>query len=492
MILNSIEFLFFFCLFFVFYWFFAGKNQRIQNLFLLIGSYVFYAWWDWRFLFLLILSSFANYILGIQINKTENTQKQKPFLYIGLLYNLLILVYFKYMNFFITSFVDLFSFLNIDWNFHTLHIILPLGISFYTFKNLSYLIDIYNGKLKATTDCLNFFSYVSFFPTLMAGPIDRARDFLPQLEKYRQFDFDKATSGLKQILWGLFKKMVIADNCAVITNQIFDNYTTLPFWTLLFGAFYYTIQIYADFSGYSDMAIGVGRLLGFNVTRNFNYPYFSQNIAHYWRNWHISLTSWLTEYVFTPLSIRFRDHGKWGIILAIVVNFTLVGIWHGANWTFVLFGLIHAFCFIPLIINNKMNKRIKPLKGTALPPLKVGINILLTFILVMFINIVFRADSVSHAFAYLEQIFTFSRPELSGSTDFYFVTDLIGNPREILVILMIGVCFIVEWIGKETDIPLNVLTRSWNLPMRWLLYYGLLFILFFLTGDRQEFIYFRF
>ncbi len=436
MIFNSLEFLLFFLAFFFVYWFAGKKKLSAQNLILLVGSYVFYALWDWRFLFLLILTSLVNYGIGTAIHGASSEKKQKHWMWAGVAYAILTLAYFKYMNFFIHSLIDLFALVGVDLHIHTLHIILPLGISFYTFRVLSYILDIYKGRIKPERNLISFLAYVAFFPCLMSGPIDRARTFLPQMNKPRSFEFGYASEGLKLILWGLFKKIVIADNCAEITNQVFDNYAALPLDTLLVGALYYTIQIYADFSGYSDMAIGVGRLLGFQVTRNFNYPYFSQNIAHYWRNWHMSLTSWLTEYVFTPLSIRFRDYGKAGLILAIIINFLIVGIWHGDNWTFVLFGLLHGCYFIPLILKGNMNKRIKPLKGRALPPPKVLLSIVATFLLVMFTNIIFRSDSVSDAVLYFGRMFSLT-PIGDADIAFFHVGALLGNARGVMVILFI-------------------------------------------------------
>ena len=253
-----------------------------------------------------------------------------------------------------------------------------LGISFFTFRTLSYLLDIDKGKIKAEKNWVVFFAYVSFFPSILSGPIDRAKNLIPQLEKKRAFDYNQAIDGLRQILWGLFKKIVIADNCAPFVNQIFNNYQSYPSSSLLLGAFFYAIQIYADFSGYSDMAIGISRLMGFNITKNFDFPFFAQNIAEYWRKWHMSLTSWLTDYVFTPLSIAFRDYGKWGLTFAIIINFTIIGIWHGPNWTYVLFGFLHGCYFIPLILRGTMNKKNKIAKGKLFPSFRELINMLAT------------------------------------------------------------------------------------------------------------------
>jgi alginate O-acetyltransferase complex protein AlgI len=481
MIFNSIPFAIFFVLFFVLYWYGFNKNLKLQNLLILAGSYVFYGWWDWRFLSLLVVSSLLNYYLGIWIAKTNNEKKRKLLLYAGLLQGLGGLVFFKYYNFFITSFAEAFAVFNVPIHVNTLQLILPLGISFYTFRTISYLSDINNNKIKPTTDWVVFFSYVSFFPSLISGPIDKAKLLIPQLENKRVFDTNQATDGLRQILWGLFKKVVVADNCADISNHIFNNYTDLPASSLFLGALFYTFQLYADFSGYSDMALGFARLLGFNITKNFNFPFFAQNIADYWRRWHMSLTAWLTEYVFTPLSIKFRDYGKTGLALAIIINFTICGIWHGANWTFVLYGFLHGCYFIPLIIKGTMNKKIKKEKSTLLPSFTEIRNILATFIVVMLTNILFRADSIAHAWDYFTHIFSLS---------FFTIPVLINKAGT--VILFSGFMFLVEWLGREREYALAGLGLKFPKPLRWAFYYCIAMIIFLFAGKEQQFIYFQF
>lgn len=442
MIFNSTQFVVFFICFFILYWIVLKKNLKLQNLLILAGSYVFYGWWDWRFLFLLIGSTLLNYYLGIYIAKTENAKKRKLLVYTGLLQGLAGLIFFKYYNFFITSFADAFGAFNIHLNVHTLQIILPLGISFYTFRTISYLLDVDKNKIKPTKDWVVFFTYVCFFPGLISGPIDKAQLLIPQLEKKRTFDKIQIIDGMHQILWGLFKKIVVADNCATVANQIFDNYKSLPATSLLLGALFYTLQLYADFSGYSDMAVGIARLLGFNITKNFNFPFFAQNIAEYWRRWHMSLTSWLTEYVFTPLSIKFRDYGKTGLALAIIINFTICGIWHGANWTYVLFGFLHGCYFIPLIIKGTMNKKTKKGKASLLPSFLEFRNIAATFIIVMLTNVVFRADSISHAADYFKHIFSLS----------LFTAPVLANITSTVTILVISViALFVEWMQRNKE-----------------------------------------
>lgn len=407
-------------------------------------------------------------------------------LYIGLIQGIGGLAFFKYFNFFITSFNDAFQSLGVDFNLHTLNIIIPLGISFFTFKTISYLLDIDKGKINPTTDIVVFFAYVSFFPTILSGPIDKARSFVPQLERKRVFDYYQFTDGLRQILWGLFKKVVIADNCATFTDLIFANYQGLPAIYLLIGAFLYTVQIYADFSGYSDMAIGFSRLIGFDITKNFDFPFFAQNIAEFWRKWHISLTSWLTEYVFTPLNITFRNYGKFGIILSIIINFTLMGIWHGANWTYVLFGFLHGCYFIPLILRNTVNKKKRIVKDKLFSSFKELINALGTFILVMLTFIVFRSNTIWDASHYYSRLFSvsfFPIPIPSMTSD---------KLNGLTLLILISIMFVIEWLGRDQQYAIARLGFKWYLPLRWLMYYCIILAIFYYFGNGQQFIYSQF
>jgi len=487
MIFNSITFAAFFGIFFILYWFVAKKNLSFQNLLVLAGSYLFYAWADWRFLAFLIGVSALNFYLGIHIEKTNNPKYKKLLLYIGLVQGVGGLAFFKYFNFFITSFNDVFQSLNFNINLHILNIIIPLGISFFTFKTISYILDVDKGKIEATKDWVVFFNYVSFFPTILSGPIDSGRMFIPQLQKKRVFDYRQATNGLRQILWGLFKKMVIADNLATITNPIFENHLQLPSSSLLLGAFFYTIQIYADFSGYSDMAIGLGRLIGFNVTPNFNFPLFAQNIAEFWRKWHISLTSWLTEYVFTPLSISFRDLGKAGLILAIVINFTICGIWHGANWTYVLFGFLHGCLFIPLILKGTMNKKKKTTKNKLLPTFKEFLNIAGTFIQVMFLFVIFRAETISNAFHYYLGIFSRSSFPVTE-----FETKTRTGENFVFIILLLFL-LVIEWRGRENQYAIENLGQKYPRIVRFVFYALIIFLIgMYAPTNETPFIYLKF
>lgn len=481
MIFNSIDFSVFFLIFFTLYWLVGRINLKSQNVLLLAGSYFFYAWWDWRFLFLLFGSSIFNFYIGKKIEDDTDEQKQQKWLYVGIFQGIIALFFFKYYNFFIDSLVNALSLFNLKVNIHTLKIILPLGISFYTFRTMSYLLDIYNGKIQPTKSLLTFLNYVAFFPSLISGPIDRAAAFIPQLEKKRKFDYLLATDGLRQILWGLFKKIVVADNCAELANNIFDNYTI---WqsgsTLFFGAFFFTVQLYADFSGYSDMAIGFGKLIGFRISKNFDFPYFAQNIVEYWRKWHISLTSWIMDFVFTPLSFKFRRYGKIGIILAVLINFSLVGLWHGSSWTYVLFGVIHGCLFIPAILNGTMNVKKSVASGKLIPSVKEVFNIAITFSTVTLINVIFRAETLTKAVDIYKRIIInspFSIPELRSPKVAVFSTVIF---------------FAIEWIGREQNYAIEKIGTNWNKIFRFAFYYILLIAIIFFSGDETQFIYFKF
>jgi len=485
MIFNSTIFLLFFLLFFSIYWFISNKSLKYQNIFLLIGSYFFYVFADWRLSSYLIAVSILNYFLGLYIPKTESVIKRKILVYVGVLQGVGGLVFFKYFNFFIESFNQFFKILNISISIETLNIIIPLGISFFTFRTISYILDVDKEKIEPTKNWIVFFNYVSFFPSLLSGPIDKAKLLVPQLENPRFFKYKQASSGLRQILWGLFKKLVIADNIAVFTSQVFDNSSEFSGVYLILAAFMYSIQVYTDFSGYTDMAIGIARLLGFEITKNFNFPFFAQNIADYWRRWHISLTSWLTEYVFTPLSIKFRYYGKIGLILAIIINFIIVGAWHGANWTFIVFGLINGIYFIPLILKNKMNKTKKNKTDRILPTFREFFNIIKTFTLITLSLIVFRSNSISDAYNYFIHIFSNS----------FIATPKIDVQNNLIVIslAMSVLMFIVEWLGKNQDYALETLLEKKPMLFRWLFYSIIIFLIVMYAQTTQTaFIYFQF
>lgn len=483
MVFNSIPFVIFFTAFFLLYWLVVNRNLKAQNLLLLLGSYFFYAWTDWRLLSFLIAVSGLNYFLGLKIENATHEKTRRIYLYLGLLQGLGGLLFFKYYNFFVTSFTEAFHSIGISLGLTTLNLIVPLGISFFTFRTISYLLDIDKGKAEASKDWLVFFNYVAFFPSILSGPIDKAKTFIPQLESKREFNYHNVVDGLRQILWGLFKKVVIANNCAVITNDVFANYQSLPASSLVIGMFLYTIQIYADFSGYSDMAIGVARLLGFKITKNFDFPFFAQNIADFWRRWHISLTSWLTEYVFTPLSIYFRDYANYGLILAIVINFTLIGIWHGANWTYILFGFLHGVYYIPLILKGTMNKK-KKLANTGWKEL---FNMVKTFSLVMLTFVIFRATSVTEAFDFYSHLVSKSLlqiPVLNGVSLLYF-----GSILTYILFMLV-----MEWKAKMSEHTLEHFGTNQPKIVRWLSYCLLIMVIYYFSSavSNQDFIYLQF
>ncbi len=478
MLFTTIPFTLFFVVFFCLYWFVFGKSLKLQNLLILTGSYIFYAWWDWRFLFLLVGFSLIIFLLGGYMSKTQSQRTKNMLMYTGTVIGLGLLLYFKYTNFFILSFMVAFAKLHVHLDIHTLDIILPIGISFYTFRALSYLFDIHKGKTEPTDDWVVFFSFVAFFPCLLSGPIDKSKTLIPQLERKREFTYEKGADAMRQILWGFFKKMVIADGLAGFTNDIYANYHTLSASTLLMGIFYFAIQLYADFSGYSDMAIGIARLLGFNVTKNFNFPFFAQNIADFWRRWHISLTTWLTDYVFTPLSITFRDYDTMGLIMAILVNFTLIGIWHGSNLTFVLFGFLHGCFYIPLILKGTLNKKNKLNPDKALPTFKELIAMLQTFILASFSFILFRSDNIRDAFGFFKRLFSKSLLSLPSSGRLFI---------PIVIILLV-----IEWIQRNKEHVLQI-ERIRYASVRWGIYLAIIIAIgFFFRADTKTFMYVKF
>lgn len=476
MLFNTIDFAIFMPIVFLLYWFVFKKNIKIQNLFLLVTSYFFYACWDWRFLGLIFVSSLVDYLVGLSLAKTEEKAKRKTLLITSLVVNLGILGFFKYYNFFIESFQEVFSLFGRSLESSSLNILLPVGISFYTFQTLSYTIDVYRKRIEPTNNILSFFTFVSFFPQLVAGPIERASNLLPQFERKRQFDYAKSVDGLRLILLGLFKKMVIADNCALAVNEIFTNYSEYNGSTLFFGAFFFAFQIYGDFSGYSDIAIGTARLLGFDLMQNFNSPYLSRNLGEFWRRWHISLSTWFRDYVYIPLGGNQVSKAKW--IRNIFIVFLLSGFWHGANWTFIIWGFIHALFFLPLIFQNK-NGHFKDVAdpGKLLPSLKSVVQIGNTFLIVLVAWVFFRAENVTHAFLYLQEMFSvslFSFPMVSKG-----------------LVLFLMVYMIFEWLQRDKKHLLEIdFIRS--KPLRIAVYYCLAFIIFYFAGDTQPFIYFQF
>ncbi|MDF9799967.1 alginate O-acetyltransferase complex protein AlgI [Catalinimonas alkaloidigena] len=480
MLFNSLDFAIFLPIVFILYWFITSKSLRLQNVLLLVASYLFYGWWDWRFLSLIAFSTLVDFTVGIALEKQKDHFKRKALLWTSILVNLGFLGVFKYYNFFLDSLYDVVPGLQVALGFNTLDIILPVGISFYTFQTMSYTIDIYKEKLKPTRNFIVFATFVSFFPQLVAGPIERATHLLPQFLKVRTFDYAKAVDGMRQILWGLFKKIVIADNCATYANLIFNNSAEYSGSTLLLGAFFFAFQIYCDFSGYSDIAIGVSRLFGFDLMRNFAFPYFSKDIAEFWRRWHISLSTWFRDYLYIPLG-----GSRGGTPMKIRNTFAIFivsGLWHGANWTFIVWGALNAIYFLPLLLTDKNRKNMKiAAQGNYLPTVKEFFNILLTFLLTLLAWVFFRAEDITHAWAYLSGIFSPSLFSLPASE---------VSPKTVIGLVMIFI--VVEWLGREEQYAIADLGSKWKSPVRYTMYYAIIFALFWFGGQKQEFIYFQF
>ena len=488
MVVNSLSFLLFFVVVFVVYYTPVIKNTpKLQNAWLFLTSYIFYGVADWKMIPLLFGATAVFYGIGILLKaeiKKGNAETASCITTFGVILGVCILLYFKYLNFFAESFFHLLSGIGLQVSWTTLNIVLPIGISFFTFKLISYIIEIHREHIQPSTDFIEFGVYIAFFPTILSGPIDRPNKFIPQLKTTRSFNCDQAINGSRQILWGLFTKMCIADNLAIATDSTWADYSSQSGSTLLLVALLYPIQMYADFDGYSNMAIGVGKILGINIAKNFNHPFLARNIAEYWRNWHISLTGWLTDYVFSPLNIAFRNYGNWGVIHAVILNFVIVGLWHGANWTFALFGLYHGLLFVPIILSGSFGKKKKLQPNNyGLPKWDDLMKMMGTYCLVAIGHIIFRADSVKDAFLFSKGILSASIvniPFLGGSS--------------VYIGLLLAICMVfAEWRYRNKDYPIQQDTD----------YPGFLYlkisdfiivtlIILFGNIDSKQFIYFQF
>lgn len=487
MLFNSINFAIFFPIVFFVYWFVLKKNHNWQNIFLMTASYFFYACWDWRFMFLLAFSTLLDFFCGLKIFSANTKKQKKLWLFLCTGINIGFLGFFKYYNFFIESFQELLLQFGLTPHLYTLSIILPVGISFYTFHGLSYVLDIYNEKIEPRKNIVNYSLFVSFFPLLVAGPIERARHLLPQIEAPRTFDYQKAKDGAKQILWGLFKKIVIADGCAQFVDIAFNNTETASGWFLALGAILFAFQIYGDFSGYTDIALGTARLLGFELLQNFNFPYFSRDIAEFWRRWHISLSSWFKDYLYIPLG------GSRGTLAKTIRNtfiiFLVSGFWHGANWTFLAWGGLHACYMTPLIVRgkNRINAKTVVAQGQRFASLKELGQICITFALVVLAWVFFRADSIGHAFLYIKNIplhFRGGLPFEDGGM--MIIIKLLGC-------IALAICMLtIEWFGREDKHALAHILDKWKAIPRYAFYYALIILMFLFAGDSQNFIYFQF
>lgn len=482
MLFNSIDFAIFLPIVFILYWFVTKNNLRLQNFLIVGASYLFYGWWDWRFLSLILFSTLVDYSIGLGLLKQENQTKRKILLWTSILVNLGFLGFFKYYNFFLDNFITAFSFFGTEIKANSLNIILPVGISFYTFQTLSYSIDVYKRKLEPTKDFIAFSAFVSFFPQLVAGPIERATHLLPQFYKKRTFDYSKAVDGMRQILWGLFKKIVIADNCAEYANLIFNNSADYSGSTLALGALFFTFQIYGDFSGYSDIAIGTSRLFGFDLMRNFNFPYFSRDIAEFWRRWHISLSTWFRDYLYIPLGGS--RGGTWMKVRNTFIIFIVSGFWHGANWTFIVWGALNAIYFLPLLLtNNNRNNLETVAQGKLLPSLKEVSFMLLTFGLTVFAWIFFRANNIGHAISYISEIL---------SPSLFSIPKFAGMAKALTTIILVAIFVLVEWKGREGQYAISHLGIKWKRPIRYAMYYAIIIAIIWFGGKEQQFIYFQF
>lgn len=476
MLFTSAEFLLFLPIVFGLYWLLSRRLQW-QNALIVVASYVFYGWWDWRFLVLIAFTSLCSYVFGLLISKALDkgeSRKSRLFNVLNIVVNIAILALFKYHNFFVESLISLFP--RIGAEKLLLHLILPVGISFYTFQALSYTIDVYRRKIEPTRDVVQFFAYVSFFPQLVAGPIERATQLLPQFGKQKQFDYAVAVDGIRQMLWGFFKKIVVADNCAVFVDNVWENYSGQHGSTLLVAAFLFSIQIYCDFSGYSDIAIGCAKLFGIRLMRNFNVPYFSRDIAEFWRRWHISLTSWFRDYIYIPMGGSRVLKAK--VIRNTLVIFLVSGLWHGANWTFVVWGAYHAVLFLPLIILGKNRKYTNVVaEGRALPTVKEFGQILLTFVLAMIGWVLFRSKTIGQAWDFLLGMFSktlFAAPAIPAKT-----------------ILFVAIMLVVEWVQRKKEHGF-VMDGVKSGVLRYACYLTVLTVIFFFGVFNETFIYFQF
>ena len=503
MLFNSFEFLVFLPIVFLLYWFvfdyaMRGCKRQLfwQNLLIVVASYIFYGWWDCRFLILIAITTVLSFLSGIGIEKAPTQRGKKAVMIANILVNLGILGVYKYYDFFASQFAELFG---IQSDFLLLHLILPVGISFYTFQALSYSIDVYRKQIETTHDIVAFTAFLSFFPQLVAGPIERATNLLPQFQKKRTFDYAQAVDGMRQILWGLFKKIVVADNCATYVDQVFANISGHSGSTLLLAAVLFTFQIYGDFSGYSDIAIGTAKLFGIKLMRNFNVPYFSRDIAEFWRRWHISLTTWFRDYVYIPLGGSRPDtsrlclsptaYTKCIAVRNTFIIFLLSGLWHGANWTFVLWGAYHALLFVPLLVMNK-NRRYRDTVATVtlpdgsiktkwLPSLKEAMQMLVTFALAVVGWIIFRATSINDVWIYIQSMLN----------DTLFAAPMVvaGLKR---TLLSVAILLLVEWINRDKQYGLQMTGKHKVIQL--VVCYALMLYMLEFGANAQSFIYFQF
>lgn len=483
MLFNSLDFAFFFPLVFFLYWFVVKKQLQAQNFLLLAASYFFYACWDWRFLFLLMFSTLLDYFTGIKMREAGNIRWKRIWFWLSIVINLGFLGVFKYYNFFAESLAESLSYIGFHIDLLTLNIILPVGISFYTFHGLSYVIDVYKERIEPERNFVDYAVFVSFFPLLVAGPIERAQHLLPQIKRTRIFNSEQAVDGMRQILWGLFKKIVIADNCATFANEIFNHSDAYSGSTLVLGTLFFAFQIYGDFSGYSDIALGTARLLGIELLRNFAFPYFSRDIAEFWGRWHISLSTWFRDYLYIPLGGS--RGGIWMKVRNTFVIFLVSGFWHGANWTFIVWGALHALYYMPLLVSgNNRNNLATVAQGKLFPDVKEFGQMVLTFGLTCLAWIFFRAENVGHAWSYISEIFSQSIIEIPRFP---------GMKKALTTIMLVTFFMAVEWHGREHQFAIQRSFSQKNRIVRWSFYAFIVFLIgMFMPTEETPFIYFQF
>ncbi|TBX69976.1 MBOAT family protein [Flavobacterium silvisoli] len=477
MFFNSFHFAVFLPIVFILYWFVGHKSKINQNYILILASYYFYSCWDWRFLFLLVFSTLLDYVSAMKIEKSTTPSERKRWLWLCISINIGFLGIFKYYNFFAESFAEVLQSFGVKASPILLDLILPVGISFYTFHGLSYIIDIYYGRIKSEKNFVDYSLFVSYFPLLVAGPIERATHLLPQVKKRRKFSFNKAKEGVYQIVWGLVKKVVIADSCAIYANAVFDNYHSMNSLSLVLGAVYFAFQIYGDFSGYSDIALGTSKLFGIDLLKNFNYPYFSRDIAEFWRKWHISLTTWFRDYLYIPLGGS--KGSKWLKVRNTFIIFLVSGFWHGASWTFIAWGFINALYFLPLLLLNRNRKNLEEFRlGLNFDSLRIVFNILITFGLTCLAWIFFRAKTITEAYQYIKRLF-----ENGIFSEQYFAIERYNYELIPLVLVFV----VAEWNSRTKTEPISG-QYSWlklSLCLAAILALGVF-------SDYKEFIYFQF
>ena len=473
MLFNSIEFFIFLPIVFCLYWFVFNKSVKIQNALILLASYVFYGWWNWHFLGLLFLSTLIDYSFGFWV-ASDNRRKRKLFLWLSIFNNLLVLGIFKYYNFFTLEAQHLLDAIGLHFSPYLLKVVMPVGISFYTFHGMSYVLDIYRGNFKPVKSYVDYAVFVSFFPLLIAGPIERATHLLPQVQKKRVFNYTQAVQGLRLILWGLVKKVVIADSLAPIVDDIFAHYTSYSGSTLVLGTVYFSIQIYGDFSGYSDIAIGAAKLFGFELLSNFRFPYFSRDIAEFWRRWHISLSSWFRDYLYIPLGGS--KSGKLLAVRNVFIIFIVSGFWHGASWNYIVWGAIHAMGFLPLLLlgKNRQNVSTVVAQNSKLPNFKELLSILTTFGFVTIAWVFFRAENLQKAVSYIQ----------------HYGKGLFTSPALKLFLFLYVVPFvIIDWSFRRHERDLRLPA---NKAFRYFIYLISTFTVIYHMGNNAKFIYFQF